>query len=90
VRDRCIGFPGVSVRNSCEPPNMDAEPNSGPLEEQYMLVASLQAFGHFQIFILKLSSTFSKLASSYFMYECSICVFTYVPEEGIRSHCRWL
>jgi len=26
----------------------------------------------------------------YFMYECSICMYTCVPEEGIRSHYRWL
>jgi hypothetical protein len=22
--------------------------------------------------------------------ECCICMYTYMPEEGIRSHCRWL
>ena len=26
----------------------------------------------------------------YFMYECSVCMYTCMPEEGIRSHYRWL
>ena len=26
----------------------------------------------------------------YYIYECYICVYTYMPEEGIRSHYRWL
>lgn len=34
-----IGFPGVGVLDICEPPNVDANLNSGPLEEQQVLIA---------------------------------------------------
>jgi hypothetical protein len=27
---------------------------------------------------------------TYFMFECSICMYTFIPEEGTRSHYRWL
>jgi hypothetical protein len=26
----------------------------------------------------------------YFTYEYSICMYTFMPEEGIRSHYKWL
>ena len=33
---------------------------------------------------------FLKKIYLFYVYECSICMYTCVPEEGIRSHYRWL
>jgi hypothetical protein len=40
------------------------------------------------LFILPLF--FFLLRFIYFMHECSICMYTGMPEEAIRSHYRWL
>ena len=71
------------ITDGCEPPCGCRDLTSGPLEEQAMLLTSepfLQPLPFFLIFIY--------LFTLYTIY--SVCVYVCRPEEGTRSHYRWL
>ena len=78
---RGASSPGTGAIASCEPPCGTWGPNPGPLEEQQMLLTTEPSLQ---------STIFFKDLFIYFMYMSTPLLFPDAPEEGIRSHYRWL